>query len=225
MVRLQKSQALGRIIRQDDASELVAPTWTLVREAVRTGKIDEALKLIDYGCFEDKMMHDSMCSFVDDTLTYLAGFGEEKVYEVVSKRYAPMARRWLSDTPGVEESLQRGIEYQRGHGGNATITEESDRYVVRCDPCGSGGQLRRSKNVGTLKKAYPWTWGRSSVPYYCVHCAVLWEIVPVELRGYPIRISIMGNKPEDPCIHYYYKKPELIPEEYFSRIGKTKTIK
>ncbi len=39
MVRLQKSQALGRIIRQDAASELVASTWTLVREAVRAGKI------------------------------------------------------------------------------------------------------------------------------------------------------------------------------------------
>jgi len=35
----------------------------------------------------------------------------------------------------------------------------------------------------------------------------------------------MGEKPEDPCIHYYYKKPELIPKEYFTRIGVTKTIR
>jgi len=226
MIRLEKSQVLGRIIRQDDATELGIPTWELVREAVRAGNIDEALKFIDYGYREVKMMHDSMCSFVDDAFTYLANnFGEEEVYKVVRKRYEPVISRWLSDTPGVEESLQRGIEFQRGHGGTSTVTEEADRYVVRCDPCGSGGQLRRTKEVGTVKKAYPWTWGKSGIPIYCVHCPVMWEILPTEIRGYPIRINLCGDKPGEPCIHYYYKKPELIPEEYFTRIGKTKTIK
>ena len=28
-----------------------------------------------------------------------------------------------------------------------------------------------------------------------------------------------------PVLDYYYKKPELIPEEYFTRVGKNKTIK
>jgi len=51
------------------------------------------------------------------------------------------------------------------------------------------------------------------------------DIIPIELRGYPIRITIPGDKPEDPCIHLFYKKPELIPEDYFTRVGKTKTIK
>jgi len=140
MIRLEKSQALGRIIRQDDATELAIPTWTLVREAVRAGNIDEALKFIDYGCWEDKTLHDSMVSFLDDALTHLVNFGEEEIYKVFRSRYYPVASRWLADTPGVEESLQRGIEYQRGHGGNTTVTEEADRYVVRCDPCGTGGQ-------------------------------------------------------------------------------------
>jgi len=225
MVRLEKSKALGRLIRQDDAAELGISTWKLVREAIQAGKVDEALKYLNYGCSEVKMLHDSMISFVDDAFTHLAGFGEEEIYEVVKKRYYPVVRRWLSETPGLEESLQRAVEFQRGHGGSLTVTEEADRYVVRCDPCGSGGQLRRTKDVGTLGKTYPWAWGKSGIPYYCAHCAVLWEILPIELRGYPIRISELGDKPEDPCIHYYYKKPELIPEEYFIRVGMAKTIK
>ena len=219
MIKLKKSKVLGRMIRQDSTEELAKPTWTLVREAIQAGKVDEALIFLDYGYGEAKTVHDSICSFVDDVLTRLAGFGEEEIYKALRKRYEPVIRRWLSDTPGVEESLQRGIEYQRGHGGNCTITEESDRYVVRFDPCGSGGQLKRNKDVGVVKKAYPWTWGKSCVPYYCTHCCVMWEILPTELRGYPIRIHLISDKPADPCIILYYKRPELIPKEYFTRIG------
>lgn len=219
MINLKKSEALDRMIRQEGPEELVIPTWTLVREAIRAGKIDEALTFLDYGFNEIKTIHDSLCSFGDDVLTHLASINEEEVYKVLRKRYEPVIRHWLSDTPGVKESLQRGIEYQRGHGGECTIIEETDRYVIRCDPCGSGGQLRRTKDVGKTKKADHWTWSKSGVAYYCVHCCVMWEILPIELRGYPIRINLIGDRPEDPCIHLYYKKPELIPEEYFKRIG------
>ncbi|MBI2831752.1 MAG: hypothetical protein HYX79_05800, partial [Chloroflexi bacterium] len=218
--------ALGRKIRQEKAPELGIATWELVEAAVRAGKVDKALELIEYGRWEDKMMHDSMCSFVEDALAYVADkLGEEEVYNIVRRRYEPRIKSWLAETPGTEESLQRGVEFQRGHGGVTSVTEEPDRYVVVCDPCGSGGQLKRTKQVRTSKKAYPWTWGKVGLPLYCVHCPVMWEILPIETRGYPIRISVCGEKPGDPCIHYYYKKPELIPEEYFTRVGKTKKIK
>jgi len=36
---------------------------------------------------------------------------------------------------------------------------------------------------------------------------------------------MIGERPEDPCVHLFYKKPELIPEEYFKRVGKTKPTK
>ena len=219
MIKLEKSEVLGRKIRQDDPHDLVIPTWTLVRQAIRAGKVDEALAFLDYACWETKTQHDSLCSFVDEVLTRLASANEEEIYNVLRKRYEPIIRRWVSDTPGVKESLQRGIEYQRAHDGKITIVEDSDKFVVTCDPCGSGGQLRRNKNVATTKKAYRWTWGKSGIPYYCVHCCVMWEMIPTELRGYPIRINLISETPKDPCVHLYYKKPELIPKEYFTRIG------
>jgi hypothetical protein len=50
----------------------------------------------------------------------------------------------------------------------------------------------------------------------------MWEILPIEMRGYPIRINLIGDKPEDPCVHFYYKKPELMPDEYFAVTGQLK---
>ena len=52
----------------------------------------------------------------------------------------------------------------------------------------------------------------------------MWEIVPIEQRGYPLRIVEVGNKPEDPCVLLFYKNPESIPEKYFTRVGKKKII-
>lgn len=225
MVRLEKSKALQRKIRQDDVKEMAKPTWDLVRDAIKSGKVNEALEFISYGCTENKAMHDSAVSFAEMALTQLARFGEEELDKLFRDRYGPQVQAWISTTPGVMESLYRCVEYQRGHFGEFTVTEEPDRYVAKYDPCGSGGRLRRTRGVGTTKKAYPWSWSKAGVPYYCTHCCLMMEIIPIELRGYPIRINIPGDKPEDPCIHLFYKKPELIPEEYFTRVGKTKTIK
>jgi hypothetical protein len=123
------------------------------------------------------------------------------------------------------ETLQLECEFQRSHFGEFTVVEEPDRYVITMDPCGSGGRLRRTKDVGVTKKAHPWTWSKSGVPYYCVHCCIMWEILAIELQGYPIKIHIPSDRSEGPCLRLICKRPELTPEEYFTRVGKTKTIK
>jgi hypothetical protein len=51
------------------------------------------------------------------------------------------------------------------------------------------------------------------------------EMIPIELRGYPTGIIEIAERPEDPCIQLFYKKPELIPGKYFTQLGMTKTIK
>ena len=183
MIRLEKSEALRRKIRQDDPAELATPTWTLAHKAMQAGKIDEALNFIEYGCAENKAMHDGAVSIVDDALAYLARFGEEEIPKFWRESFYPRVKAWLSVTPGVEETLQRFTEYQRGHFSDFTVVEEADRYVVKLDLCGSGGRLMRAKNVARTQKAYPWTWGKGGVPYYCIHCCVAWEIIPTEIRG------------------------------------------
>ena len=225
MTKLEMSEALQRIIRKDDVSELTIPTWDLISEAIKAGRTEEALELLEYVHYETRDNNDTYVSMAEMLINHIISLGdEEEAMKIWYQRAVPKIKSWLSTTTGVEETLRRCVELQRGHHGDLTIVEEPDRYVVRYDPCGSMGRLRRIRSVATTKKAYPWSWGKAGVPYYCCHCCIQWEIVAIELRGYPIRISTPGDKPEDPCVHLFYKKPELIPEEYFTRVGMKKDI-
>lgn len=222
-VRLEESETLMRKIRKDDPVNLAIPTWDLISEAIKEGRPDEALELLDYvRVVESQMNNDSFVSLAEMLLTHLANLGEEEIEKILRQRYKPRMAEFLATTHGVEEVLQRCTESQRRHHANFTVTEEPDKYVVRYDPCGSGGRLRRTREVGTTKKAYPWSWGRVGVPYYCCHCCINWEISATELQGYPAKITLVGDRPGDPCVHLFYKNPVLIPEEYFTRIGKKK---
>lgn len=207
---------------RDDAERLAAG-WDEVRADVRDGRLEQACARIDACCAMAKAMHDDMCRLADDALTRLAQLaGDEEVHQLLRRRYRPVIERWLETTPRTRESVERGIEFQRGHFGSTSVREEADRFVVTCDPCGSGGQLRRTKRVARVEGAHDWTWNRENVPYYCTHCAVMWEILPTEMRGYPIRINLPPANDADPCVHLYYKRPEAIPDEYFTRISRVR---
>lgn len=197
--------------------------WEPARADIREGNIPEAHTRLDVACVEGKKMHDAAISFVDDALTHIAKVaGEDEVNTVLRTRYEPVIRKWIEATPSVKESIERAVEYQRGHFGKTAIREENDRFVITCDPCGSGGSLRRSKTVATSEKAHDWTWNKAGVPLYCTHCTVMWEILPMEIRGIPIRINLPPKKDTDPCVHLYYKTPEAIPDEYFKRVSRTR---
>jgi hypothetical protein len=73
-------------------------------------------------------------------------------------------------------------------------------------------------NFGATKKAYPWSWGRTNVPYYCIHCAVN-EILPTEWGGYPLWVTGYSDDAAVPCYWHFYKNPARIPAEYFERLG------
>lgn len=225
MIKLVKSQTLKRKIRQDDPAELSVPTWDLIAKAIKAGKTAEALEFLDYAREESDRNTASLAAFTEGVVAQLASFGEEEVEKNFRQRYYQGVVEMVAANPTVEEILQRCTEAERSHHANFAVKEEADRYVVRYDPCGTGGRLRRIKPLGVTRKAYPWSWSKSGVPYYCTHCCIRWEQIPIELRGYPLRINLCGDRPEDPCIQLFYKKPELIPEEYFTRIGKTKKIK
>lgn len=234
MIRLAKSDIFRRKVRQDDPPDLATSTWNLVLEALKnTATQEDALKgatlmeileLSEYGIAENKAMHDNLVSFVDDACTYIAGLAEEELNTFLRQKFYGSVKKMLSLIPAVKDHLYMFTEYQRSHFSDFTVAEEPDKYVATYDPCGSGGRLMRVKNVARTKKAYPWSWGKTGVPYYCLHCCVAWEVIPIELRGYPLRVNLVPEKPEDPCIHLYYKKPELVPEEHFLRVGMRKTM-
>jgi hypothetical protein len=202
----------------------IAAHWQKVRADIQAGNREAALKGLDTGCAEAMAAHDAGISYADDALTHLAKTaGEDEVNTVIRARYAPVIQQWLKATPGVRESIERAVEYQRAHFGETSLREEKDRFVVTCNPCGSGGRLRRTKTVARSQQAHDWTWNKADVPLYCTHCTVMWEQLPMEIRGIPIRLNVPPKKDGDPCVHLYYKNAEDIPDEYFDRVSRSRT--
>ncbi len=221
MVRLKKSEQLQRLIRQDDVTELGISDWTLLREAIEAGNKEEALEILEYSFTNYRGLIDSLTLFRQMALTKIAAYDESQVEKIHRARFTPFVKNWMETTPGVVESLQRFTESFRGIGmSDFKVIEEPDRYVIVLEPCGTGGRMRRAGNAkdGT-KKGYDWSWGKRGVPYYCTHCCTFQEILPIEARGYPICVTDFNEDASKPCRHLYYKRPELIPDEYFTRIG------
>ncbi len=228
MVKLRQSQDLQRKIRQDDWADLGKSTWALAEAAIKAGQTEDALDLVEYGRGEvDRVRY--VCAELANALATYVGdkFGDEEIERawryIADTRHANL--RSSRTPPDVAEMVRRQAELQRGHNcgpsgrGDITVVEEPDRYILVLNPCGSGGRMRKSGLYGVTKSPLNWSWGKAGVSYYCAHCCLYWEVMMTETRGYPVRIHENVDKPDEPCLQIFYKKPELIPEKYFTRIG------
>lgn len=239
-------QSLKRKVRTDgwDWQELGRSTWTKINERIRTGALEEAIELVDYLLPEGKRVHDLYCDWTYGMLTYVAEkYGEEEVYRiqratadcVIGGAYQLIQSLSTAEYVALLAETMRSHRCGPGERGDLRIWEEEDRFVMSFNPCGSGGRMRRTGeidgtpprtappyNFGSTKKAYPWSWSETGVPYYCTHCCIMWEIIPIERLGYPLRINDYPDHPEQDCRWLIYKKRELIPEAYFMRVGHKK---
>lgn len=214
MIRLEHSEVLQRIIRRDDVSDLAIPTLTLVRQAILEGRASEAIEFLEYASGETLMYINSRTGTIDEAIIRLARVDEAEVEKFWRDKFYQRVVDSLAIMADVEQSLQIVAEMYRGLFSDFTIVEEADKYVVGVNSC-TGLRLRRSGPVATTKEPHPWSWGRSGVCLYCTHCCIRWEIMPIELRGYPVKTALYNENVNEPCIQLFYKKPESIPEEYF----------
>jgi len=140
-------------------------------------------------------------------------------------------------------------EAMRGHlvgperTGDMELIELEDRFVLRFDPCGSGGRTLRGDPIeGTgprMQPPYDWTvteekhsWNHYTpgVCLYCTHCIILMEEMPMDRFGYPVRVidpplydadrTAVGEAPK--CQWQMFKDPTQVPAEYYERVGRTK---
>lgn len=77
-------------------------------------------------------------------------------------------------------------------------------------------------NFGVSSRAYDWTWGRKGVCYYCAHCAFVNEQLGIDTYGHPIRITEYPEERSQQCRWIIYKSVDDIPEEYYTRVGRSK---
>ena len=131
----------------------------------------------------------------------------------------------------ITAEIMRSHDCGPNQDGAVLVIEEQDRYIIRMDPCGSSGRMRRGDpvdgtpsrleapyNFGVTKEAHDWSWGQAGVPYYCLHCAVN-KILPMEWDGHPLWVMDYDTDPEKPCQWCFYKSFDLIPEHYYTRLG------
>lgn len=246
--KVEKVEAFGRNLRTDDnLAELGKSSYDILRDLIRDGKNEEALKFIDYVQHEFKWLHDLYCDWAWADLDYVAKhYGEAEVEkmlryarEVLMKTaYKGQGSVSLLDTIRLFAEGMRAHRCGPGESGNIKVWEEEERYVMEFDPCGSGGRQRRTGeldgipprssapfNLGCTKDAHDWSWGKKNVPYYCLHCAVWHEIMMIERIGYPVKITEYNDDPKAPCRWFFYKDPKKIPEEFYTRVGMKKPEK
>lgn len=244
MINLNYMDKLKRLVRCDDWRTLGRPTQQLIVEAIDERNYDTAKALANYIIPESKGLHDLYCDWIWDMLTKTGErHGEEAVYELCRATQATwmMKRTWKGLLKmSVQERVYLNAEVMRSHrcgpdqDGEITIIEEEDRISIKMDPCGSGGRMRRGDPVngtgsrmkapysfGCTRRAYPWSWDKKNVPYYCIHCAIN-EMLPIEWGGYPLWVTGYNEDEAEPCHWHFYRRPELIPDFYFTRLGYTK---
>lgn len=150
---------------------------------------------------------------------------------------------------GLDTLMLVACEAMRGHlvgperTGDFELIETDDRYILRFDPCGSGGRTIRGDWIeGTparMEQPYNWsvsqeehTWNHNTkgVCHYCTHCIRLMEEWPMDRFGYPVRVidpPVYPDTDRDPavrqkCQWQMFKDPTNVPEEYYARVGRTR---
>ena len=244
MLRLSDMARLRRKVRQDSVENLGQSTSTQIVAAIDEGRLEEARALAKYTAVEAKPLHDLFCDWVWDLLTRIAQLlGEQAMYQVLrgSQEGWMMRRTWSAFLKlTVEERVALIAEMMRSHqcgpaqDGGIEVVDEGDRLLVRMDPCGSGGRMRRGDPVngtpsrlgppysfGITREPHDWSWGKRGVPYYCVHCAVN-EKLMLEWGGHPLWVTEYDADPSRPCAWAIYRHPDLIPESYYQRLGHQK---
>ena len=244
MIKLTALKKLGRAVRLDDTKELGLATAELVCQAIDEGRYEDAKALARYTVGEGKGLHDLFCDWIWDLLTHIAKrHGEQEMYETLRETQGTwmLKRTWKAFLGmSITQRVQFSAEMMRAHhsgpqqDGGIEVLEEADRYVIKIDPCGSGGRMRRGDpvdgtssrlgppyNFGTTSKGYDWSWGKQDVPYYCVHCCVN-EMMPMEWGGHPLWVTGYDPDASKPCAWYVYKTAEAIPQEVYTRVGRKK---
>jgi hypothetical protein len=221
-----------RVFADQELKEMGARTLDLVLEAIDAGDKDRAKALANRMKQEFSHLHDGYMFWVTGLLTYIyTNHGIEAVEE--AERDAHTIEAKVVFKPPEKTDIRSRVEHLagglRGHMQPISIVETDKTISLSMKPCGSGERIIQkegySPEIGLAKVDEPHsiTWGMKDFPIYCVHCPVM-ETLELENTGYLGAVHIVSEPLyHGACEFVFYKNPEDIPDEFYTRIGKKRS--
>lgn len=220
-----------RSFTREELDWMAKPTREKAKEALDAGSPEEAKQYCDIMYRELLWIHDGYRNWITALLSYIGRkFGDETLEdalrETCSTWQKPLYEK--SKQTDLKKRIQLMARMWHSHAFPFRIDEDDEKFVFTNMPCGSGGRLinegfyEKPSNFLKVEKAQPMTYGKEKFPVYCTHCAVAEEMLTIEWGGYPAVVTLPPEKPGDSCVHYVYKDPYNIPDEYYRRVGKEK---
>jgi hypothetical protein len=211
----------------------------LIKEALDQGDIEKARYWATRNEETKEYVHDMYLAWVPRLLSLVhERLGEEQfvsiLRESVKSFIEPIVpiRERLREEGGWRAWMDFMVDVWRQHCGRFTLEEDDEKFTMTQRPCGSGGQMINRKIYDGIfgerryrERGYH-TFGKEGLPLYCGHCVWGHMVLPMKSTGEPLWVHDHENpfpkKPGDPCIHYFYKEPETIPDEYYEMVGMKK---
>jgi len=230
-----------RWFTESELEQMSRPTMDRAIEAIEAGDYESAIRLCGEMKNEWKMQHHILAENMLGLVSFIQEkFGEEYVGEAWTKT---LEKGWKRETEAIVDADRRKVveglaATWRAHStsgigklpGAFTVEEDDEKFTFTMNPCGSGQRFWRlglyegPDGYGVTKEPHDWSYGRTGFPLYCTHCALQNEMLPIKWYGLPLYPE---DPPEDfdrdPCVWYWYKDPEDVPEEYWTRHGLSKT--
>jgi hypothetical protein len=220
-----------RLFTEQELAEMGTPTLDLLMQAIDAGDKDRAKTLAQRMKKEYNHLHDGYMFWVAGLQTYIyKNHGAEALEE--AERQAHTAEAKVVFKPPERNDLRSQVEHVasglRGHMQPITIVETDDTISLSMKPCGSGeriiqmGGYNPEVGLARVEEAHAITWGMKDFPIYCVHCPIM-EALTIENTGTFTRVKVVSEPIyHGACEYVFYKDPENIPEEFYTRIGKEK---
>ena len=235
--------------------------WDVFKGAVRTlvghlhrEEADASYAALDVACEEWRRCHDRdvdhSYGLMDEVVqrfgeASLGRMWERVIIPLFSWRYEKFDTDKASWDTALETLMLVACEAMRGHlvgperRGDFELIETEDRYILRFDPCGSGGRTIRGDlvegtpprmeapyNWAVSQEPHPWNHFQTGICHYCTHCINLMEMVPMDRFGYPLRVVDPPRYPDpegtQKCQWQMFKDPTAVPAELYTRAGRTK---
>lgn len=217
--RYRKTAHRGQVLfTAEELREACKTRAQQAREKLTAGDAD-VIPLLEGQRFDWRPWHDfSMVTLAYFYATAMEFGGADYLDEFLAQTYAPAFVAGFARYGAMtdEELVRVTAATWNYHCADFTLTEEDDRFVVRLDPCGSGGRMfrglmwrdmfRYGEPMSPVMDApHDINFNRESCPIYCTHCA---SSNRAQFDGGPLFFVIDGHAQQRPgmaCRQYTYK--------------------